>query len=220
MYKKILATAFLVCIVVMLYARAFAERYVVNSVTVSTDWDSAKWSNYPAEPVCTPCTVQTAMANAQAGDTVYFRGGTYQTGQSSGYHGVLEPVHSGEKNNPITFRTYPEEVPVFNAICDVKATGISSENSTTYLVDNSARFIDDGIKGWDTIWNLNTGGHAAIAGVVSQTKLAIMGSPHAYIDFSSGDPYEVGSDYTRALENDHKDYIIIDEMTVQAGNGK
>ena len=55
---------------------ALADRYVVDSTTSSTNWNAAKWTNYPDSPTCQPCTPQTAMANAQAGDTVYFRGGS------------------------------------------------------------------------------------------------------------------------------------------------
>ena len=41
------------------------------------------------------------MANAQAGDAVYFRGGTYQVGHGVGYHGVLEPSNSGTASIPL-----------------------------------------------------------------------------------------------------------------------
>ena len=51
----------------------------------------------------TPCSVSTAMSNASAGDAVYFRGGTYNTGESSYQNPVYEPSNSGTSGNPITF---------------------------------------------------------------------------------------------------------------------
>jgi hypothetical protein len=58
------------------------------------------------------------VANAAAGDTVYFRGGTYDPGTSCPstweYVGI-GPKNSGTASNPITFKAYPGETPVINA---------------------------------------------------------------------------------------------------------
>ncbi len=53
-----------------------------------------------------PCPASTAAGRAQAGDTVYLRGGTYS--------GTLRPAHSGTSSAWITFAAYPGELPVFD----------------------------------------------------------------------------------------------------------
>lgn len=75
---------------------------------------SAEW------PACanieTPCSPKTAMSNAVAGDTVFFRGGTYNI-PFTGWvfqQAELEPTHSGTVDSPITFINYPDEVPLLN----------------------------------------------------------------------------------------------------------
>jgi hypothetical protein len=81
--------------------------------------------------ISTPCSAQTAMANAVAGDIVYFRGGTYDVGiHPSTYLGALMPSHSGTSGNPITFMNYNDEIVVLNGtysvgpeFCRVLATG-------------------------------------------------------------------------------------------------
>ena len=63
-----------------------------------------------------PCSISTAMANANAGDTVYLRGGTYVYNGpvAEPYHGVYEPSHSGtSEENRIIFKAYPNERPIF-----------------------------------------------------------------------------------------------------------
>ena len=62
------------------------------------------------------CSWQTAMANAVAGDVVYFRGGTYDLGTFTNNTGNMKdtkmyPANSGTASNPITFIAYPGEVP-------------------------------------------------------------------------------------------------------------
>ncbi len=69
------------------------------------------------------CSAVTGMNNAKAGDTVYFRGGTYNlTGDPSNstytgvstYQGRLQPVNSGTNTAPIVFVAYPGEIPVLD----------------------------------------------------------------------------------------------------------
>jgi hypothetical protein len=57
-----------------------------------------------AEPWLTP---YYASQQATAGDTVYIRGGTYQTSPPYGYH--INPVNSGTSGNYITFQNYNSE---------------------------------------------------------------------------------------------------------------
>ena len=62
------------------------------------------------------CSWQTAMANAVAGDTVYFRGGTYDLGIFANHpsmaYAKMYPANSGTAGNPITFAAYPGEMPI------------------------------------------------------------------------------------------------------------
>ncbi len=64
-----------------------------------------------------PWSVGQAMATAQAGDTVYFRGGHYYAGQSNNDAnlGYYNPTNSGTVGNPITFAAYTGETPVMDA---------------------------------------------------------------------------------------------------------
>jgi len=63
-------------IMIIAQSGALAKNYVVDNISQSTHWRRAEWLNCPATPPdCTPCTPQTAMRMAKAGDTVYFRGG-------------------------------------------------------------------------------------------------------------------------------------------------
>ena len=54
--------------------------------------------------------IATANANAEAGDTVYFRGGKYSY--------ALQPAHSGLKGSPIVFSAYGTEDVVFTVLDD------------------------------------------------------------------------------------------------------
>lgn len=71
---------------------------------------SASWSS--CMDIGSPCSITTAMSEAQAGDTVYFRGGIYPGGESPSYHGYYEPSHSGTNGSPIIFSAYPGETPI------------------------------------------------------------------------------------------------------------
>jgi hypothetical protein len=75
---------------------------------------SATWLQ--STNIDTPCSVYTAFANAKAGDTVYFRGGTYNiTGTSSWYYPDLQPSNSGTSGSPINFEGYQNEKVIFVA---------------------------------------------------------------------------------------------------------
>lgn len=77
---------------------------------------NASWSQCTV--INTPCSAATAMQNAFAGDTTFFRGGTYSiTGGRTPYHGLLEPQNSGTQANPIVFMAYDEEIPVISVNC-------------------------------------------------------------------------------------------------------
>jgi len=84
--------------------------YYVSPASNSTDWTAA-------QNIETPCNVSTAFANAIAGDTVLFRGGTYTVPQrniGNWLSGYYNPSNSGTQQHPIVFMAYPGEVPLFN----------------------------------------------------------------------------------------------------------
>lgn len=87
---------------------SFAGNYYVSPS------GAASWGE--CTNINTPCSAETGLANAQAGDVVYFRGGTYMAPvtESSGYTPAFRPSHSGVEGNPITFKAYPGEVPFIN----------------------------------------------------------------------------------------------------------
>lgn len=67
------------------------------------------------------CTVPTAMSNAVAGDTVNFRGGTYDVAAILGgdctyvfESARFKPTNQGTNGNPIIFKAYTAETPVFD----------------------------------------------------------------------------------------------------------
>jgi hypothetical protein len=80
---------------------------------------TATWSNCSGSTPLngtSACSWQTAMANAVAGDIVYFRGGTYDLGIFTNNTGNMKdtkmyPANSGTASNSITFIAYPGEVP-------------------------------------------------------------------------------------------------------------
>ncbi|MGD9216534.1 MAG: right-handed parallel beta-helix repeat-containing protein [Desulfobacteraceae bacterium] len=79
---------------------------------------AAAWEN--ANDTSTPCDIYTAMDNAGAGDTVFFRDGQYDIPYSdvSNWVGLVHPENSGSSGNPITFIAYPSEEPVLNVSGD------------------------------------------------------------------------------------------------------
>jgi len=95
---------------ITLYAKWTEVAYYVSPVATSTDWAAARNIN-------TPCIVAIAMANAMAGDTVYFLEGTYITSGGTHYHATWEPAHSGTAGAPITFAAYPGAKVIIEGIC-------------------------------------------------------------------------------------------------------
>lgn len=71
----------------------------------------------------TPCSWQTAMANAITDDVVYFRGGTYDLGIFANHPSLnytkMYPANSGAAGHPITFMAYPGETPVLTGTVTV-----------------------------------------------------------------------------------------------------
>jgi hypothetical protein len=89
-----------------------ADHYV--SPAGSDTWVNSTNINTPTSPAI-------AFVNAQAGDTVYFREGTYNVpvcpNRANDYFcGYYMPTNSGTSDNPIVFQAYLNENPVMNGI--------------------------------------------------------------------------------------------------------
>lgn len=182
---------------------------------------NATWAQ--STSISTPCSVSTAFSKAMAGDTVYFRGGTYTIGQSSYPNPTLYPANSGTKGNPITFIAYPNETPVIMGTITPKVTGTAGAGTNkTTLVDSTKDFIALGIRNWDILRTQNTTkGGAAVNGVTDSHTLVLMGTSHNTLNgFTEGDYYEIGKDSTMnmGLGPGSKNYIIFDGFRVQATN--
>lgn len=92
-----------------------ATYYVEDKGSVANniaDQGASAWSS--ATNIATPASAGTAMERAQAGDIVYFRGGTYDVGEDTDYNAVLHPENSGTEGSPITFQAYTDELPIIN----------------------------------------------------------------------------------------------------------
>lgn len=96
---------------------------------------NAGWSN--AVNIESPCSVYTAMDNAKAGDTVYFRGGQYDFPYvyASTWAGIIHPANSGIEGSPIVFMAYPGETPVWNV------TGAAANQYTTLFSSAGHEYI-------------------------------------------------------------------------------
>lgn len=100
---------------------AQTEGGLVRVHFVSPDGDAA-WGELVDRD--NPCSPQTAFANAQAGDTVYFRSGVYAvTEYGKPYQGSLGPTHSGTEEEPITFAACPGERVVFEGKAQLRGQG-------------------------------------------------------------------------------------------------
>ena len=97
---------FFTCFLMCLHASAlFAGTYYVSHTGTAT-WNQST-------NIDSPCSAETALANAVAGDIVYFRGGTYDPVDTLDWNmPAWNPSNSGTDSNPITFQAYPGETPI------------------------------------------------------------------------------------------------------------
>lgn len=106
--KNIAVTSVLV-LALLLAAPALAANYYASPA------GNAAWTS--ATNIATPCSVTTALANARAGDTVFYRGGTYTINTGL----ITNSGNDGTSTNRIVHKAYPGETPnlVINAGGDV-----------------------------------------------------------------------------------------------------
>ncbi len=111
----------MLCLVIAVLAPGVARAgtYYVSPTGVAL-WTSCTSTN-------APCSWQTAMASAAAGDLVYFRGGTYDVGVigPNRDYANMSPAHSGTAGNPITFKAYPGETPTITGTVNNTSTNTS-----------------------------------------------------------------------------------------------
>jgi PKD repeat protein len=81
------------------------------SPTGTATWANARSTSPLSGTAC--CSLTTANANAQPGDTIMLRGGTYST--------RIEPSRSGTANSRITYQAYSGETPLF--VIDTEGKG-------------------------------------------------------------------------------------------------
>lgn len=147
--KKVLY--FLLCMISW-HSVGIAAEYYASPTGTATWGDSTS--------ISTPCSLQTGGANAVAGDTVYLRGGTYtlpfRDASGSNYWRVgFYPSNSGASGNPITFKAYSDEIPIF----DNSANAGQANTVISYGTLNTANtdyIVFDGLK---TTAVASTGGH-------------------------------------------------------------
>lgn len=99
-----------------------------------------------AQEIVTPCSLATAAANATAGTTTYFRGGTYDVGASWGdtpSRMNFSPANNGTIDARITFMAYPDEVPILQGtgyLCGAVAD-YPGESPKTYITFDGFRCV-------------------------------------------------------------------------------
>ncbi len=105
-----LITAFIVIISLWRATDAFAATFWVSPTGAAT-WVNCK-SDVPLSGTAA-CAYTTANLNVTAGDTVFFRGGTYTMSGGNNYNSGVAPQVSGTSGNPIIYKAYAGETPVF-----------------------------------------------------------------------------------------------------------
>ena len=126
-----------------------------NAHFVSPDgkafWEASVDASQPSSP-------KIAFENAKAGDTVYFRGGSYEVGQGADWLSpVWGPSHSGTAEKPITFAAFPGETPVIDGhptrqgsenyrICTFGLGNGQHETPQNHIVFDGFTFQGDGGK--------------------------------------------------------------------------
>jgi hypothetical protein len=105
-------------IIILIANMAFAGTYWVDDNGTVTTWANCESSSQISGT--SACTVDTANANANDDDLVYFNDGEYNE--------RIVPANSGSSGHPITFKSYN----YLGAIID--GTGVSLATSTTGLV--------------------------------------------------------------------------------------
>lgn len=211
---------------------SYAETHYV-SPTGSAGWDQSI-------NIATPCSAASSMANAVAGDIVYYRGGQYELFRDPnaptnyyGYRGLLGPVNSGTINNPITFAAYPGEIPILNANTEGSYIRVLANNDKDYIVfDGFHLTADNGQKMGAAIissHNINgrvegnivrnctfDGGTIIDSSTANRGGLRIEGTNYTLIQNCRIYNYrETGNNHnTTGIKTYHNDYLVIENNEI------
>lgn len=103
-------------ITLALFFTSVGIAYSATQIYYVSPEGNSPWSE--CQDIAFPCSVDTAVANATAGDTVLFLEGRYETTESTTYrpryHARWKVTNSGTAENPITFMAYPYATVVIN----------------------------------------------------------------------------------------------------------
>ena len=119
----------LVLLLLFISVSLFAQPYVYYVATTGSDSYDGLSATYVSGTNGPWATWQKAFNTANAGDTVYFRGGIYMpTTRTYGWNiTTINPGagygHNGTHDNPIVYMAYPGEVPILDGSLILPATG-------------------------------------------------------------------------------------------------
>ncbi|MEK7705120.1 MAG: MopE-related protein, partial [Myxococcota bacterium] len=108
-----------------------------------------------------PCSWQTAMANAVADDLVYFQSGTYDVEDEcsgSWEYIAMAPANSGTAGHPITFMAYPGHTPRVNGCISNESPAFGARDVDYIIWDgfSSGTLHDSDRENWFFLyWNSN-----------------------------------------------------------------
>ena len=90
--------------------------FITFSLSATTYYVATNGNNSNPGTLASPfLTFQKGISVAHAGDTVYFRGGTYDTNYIINYYpGAANGGYDGTAENPVCFFNYPGETPIFD----------------------------------------------------------------------------------------------------------
>jgi hypothetical protein len=138
---------------IILYLSALASLCFASHHYISPT-GNASWAS--STSISTPSSPAIAFVSAAAGDTVYFRGGTYSTPKRNtgdSYHGYYNVSNSGTAINPIVFMAYPSELPLFTGLAGGSGDATSASvgvyatifatNNQSYLTFSGFSFQSD-----------------------------------------------------------------------------
>lgn len=120
------------------------------SPTGASAWSAARSSDPLSGTAC--CSLSTAIANAVAGDLVYFRGGTYSI--TGSYREALKPANSGiSASLRIVFQAYGNEVPIIDGAGSTHSYGLAIVQKSYIKIDGLT------IKGFYCWATINASSH-------------------------------------------------------------
>jgi len=110
-------------VILFISASAMAATHYISSN------GSASWAE--SKNISTPCSLETANANVNAGDTLNMRSGMYTT--------AINPTSSGSSGNPITFQRYPGDAEYSVIIKSYPGVNL---NSNSWIIIDGIYFRD------------------------------------------------------------------------------